>query len=257
MVINESLLGALKFQVFSFLISFFLIANASAGDEPIFDWLRKSPGIFTRIQEKRTRAKAEEKGITLRKWRILFEDSFREALDRDPTPAELDLEADAIEALLRRFVKHSILTKSSSRDVPIGIEDLQHVKILGYHAISSSELKLFIEKDLQGLILCRERNVCFIPEIDEILTSNVLEKGEWRIQVRDDRPHRRSRSKTRCPVFKTRPGEKWINIPFPRITHEEDRTRLFWIQRTQNGFVVRTHTLHHAEVEGEAEDAEE
>ena len=198
-------------------------------------------------------SKAEAKGITLRNWQILFEDSFRDALDRDPTPAELDLEADAIEELLRRYVKHTKVSKTTTHDVPIGLEDLRNVKILGYQAFFSENLKLLIEKDLQGLILCREGNVCFVPEIDEVLTSSELEKGEWPIRIRGDRRPRRSRSKTRCPVFKTSSGEKWIRIPYPKISHDEDRTRLLWIQRIQNGFLVRSNTVHHPEFEATEE----
>ena len=192
-------------------------------------------------------SRVRERGISIQNWLPVFEASFREELDRDPTPAEIDLEMQMIEALLRRQIKHKILSKEASREVPITPKDLSRVKILGYQTFSEKNVRLLLDEELKGLILCRERNVCFIPEMDEVETSNQIEKGEWSLRLSGG-GHPRSKSMTACPVFRDHP-ERWIAIPYPKITRDEQRTRLIWIHRTREGIEIRSRIIHHTELE--------
>jgi hypothetical protein len=203
--------------------------------------------MVSRLKMKWASSRVRERGISIQNWLPVFEASFREELDRDPTPAEIDLEMQMIEALLRRQIQHKILSKEASRDVPITRGDLSRVKILGYQTFSEKNVKLFLDEELKGLILCRERDVCFIPEIDEVESSNQIEKGECSIRISGG-ARSRSKSTTACPVFRDHP-EHWITIPYPMITRDEQRTRLIWIHRTREGIEVRSHIIHHTELE--------
>jgi hypothetical protein len=182
-------------------------------------------GFLVRSRIRRNSSRMVESGVRLVYWKPVLKAAFLKLLDREPTPAEYEIQQEQMNQLVAQLVTHTEIDEEGNwNPLPSEPGDYKRVRISGFDVINLEKSHFEIPEDFQGKFLCSE-GFCFIPNLFSLRSELILDSKSLVFLERNRRtPGRRKKGSVECPTFKVRDsGPMIVNLPIPKIRHEKIR----------------------------------